>query len=222
MLYVALEPLVRRRWPKTLVSWSRLLTGEFRDPLVGRDILFGVAAGGLLRLTGIVWLAGYWSGRIPDSPPMLLYPQMLLGGRFELGLMADDVVGDTFVALAVLFVMFLLRLLLRRDWLVVAAMAVVFSLIFSAQTNFAVVGVVGWVLFWLLLAAVVLRFGLLTLVVMALVSDLLRLPLTPDPSAWYFSVGVVALLAVSALTGFAFYTSLGGKSAFGGLKLEEG
>jgi serine/threonine-protein kinase len=222
MLYVALEPLVRRRWPKTLVSWSRLLTGEFRDPLVGRDILFGVAAAGLLRLTGIVWLAGYWRGRIPDFPPMLLYSQMLLGGRFEFGLIADDVIGDTFVALAVLFVMFLLRLLLRRDWLVVAVMAVVFSLIFSARTNFAVVDVVGWVLFWLLLAAVVLRFGLLTLVVMSLVSDLLRLPLTPSPSAWYFGVGVVVLLAVLALTGFSFYTSLGGKSAFGGLKLEEG
>ena len=73
-----------------------------------------------------------------------------------------------------------------------------------------------------LLAAVVLRFGLLTLVVMSLVSDLLRLPLTPSPSAWYFGVGVVVLLAVLALTGFSFYTSLGGKSAFGGLKLEEG
>jgi hypothetical protein len=60
------------------------------------------------------------------------------------------------------------------------------------------------------------------MVVMFLVGDMLNLPLTPDPSAWYFGVGVVALLAVSALTGIAFYTSLGGKSAFGGLKLEEG
>ena len=26
-------------------SWSRLLSGQFRDPLVGRDILFGVMLG---------------------------------------------------------------------------------------------------------------------------------------------------------------------------------
>ncbi|MGO9123429.1 MAG: protein kinase domain-containing protein [Terriglobales bacterium] len=222
MLYLALEPLVRRRWPKTLVSWSRLLAGEFRDPLVGRDVLFGVAAAALLRFTDIVWLAGYWKGRVPDFPPILPFPQMLLGGRFELGQIAGNVMSNTFFGLAVLFVLFLLRLLLRRDWLVVAGMAVVFPLVLSAQSNFAVVDVVSGVLGWLLIAVVALRCGLLAVVVTFLVSNLLSLPLTPDPSAWYFGVGVVALLAVSALTGFAFYTSLGGKSAFGGLKLEEG
>ena len=41
LLYIALEPYVRRRWPATLVSWSRLLAGGFRDPLVGRDLLAG-------------------------------------------------------------------------------------------------------------------------------------------------------------------------------------
>ena len=38
VLYVALEPYVRRRWPDALVSWTRVLAGRFRDPLVGRDI----------------------------------------------------------------------------------------------------------------------------------------------------------------------------------------
>jgi serine/threonine-protein kinase len=46
-LYIALEPYVRRRWPATLVSWSRLLAGRFRDPLVGRDVLVGCLAGDL-------------------------------------------------------------------------------------------------------------------------------------------------------------------------------
>jgi len=41
VLNIALEPYVRRRWPATLVSWSRLLAGDFRDPLVGRDVLAG-------------------------------------------------------------------------------------------------------------------------------------------------------------------------------------
>ena len=46
MLYMAIEPWVRRHWPQTIISWSRLLSGKGRDPLVGRDILFGVASGG--------------------------------------------------------------------------------------------------------------------------------------------------------------------------------
>jgi len=33
LFYIALEPYVRRLWPKTLVSWHRLLAGRFR----GRD-----------------------------------------------------------------------------------------------------------------------------------------------------------------------------------------
>jgi hypothetical protein len=41
LFYVGLEPFVRRRWPGSLVSWSRVLAGSFRDPLVGRDLLVG-------------------------------------------------------------------------------------------------------------------------------------------------------------------------------------
>jgi len=39
LLYTGLEPYVRRRWPSSIISWSRVLTGQFRDPLVGRDVL---------------------------------------------------------------------------------------------------------------------------------------------------------------------------------------
>ena len=45
MLYVALEPYVRRRWPQSMITWNRLLAGGFRDPLVGGHLLVGVAWG---------------------------------------------------------------------------------------------------------------------------------------------------------------------------------
>ena len=45
VVYLAFEPFVRRRWPDRIVSWSRLLAGGFRDPLVGRDILIGAVFG---------------------------------------------------------------------------------------------------------------------------------------------------------------------------------
>lgn len=45
LLYFALEPFVRRRWPDALISWSRLLKGDLRDPLVGRDVIVGVLSG---------------------------------------------------------------------------------------------------------------------------------------------------------------------------------
>src|SRR6185503_14490705 len=34
VLYLALEPIVRRVWPDHLVAWSRLVSGRWRDPLV--------------------------------------------------------------------------------------------------------------------------------------------------------------------------------------------
>ena len=37
---MAIERYVRRRWPEILVAWTRLLSGEFRDPLVARNIGF--------------------------------------------------------------------------------------------------------------------------------------------------------------------------------------
>jgi serine/threonine-protein kinase len=55
LYYIALEPEVRRTWPHTLISWSRLLAGRLRDPLVGRDVLVGVTAGSSGPVSG--WAA---------------------------------------------------------------------------------------------------------------------------------------------------------------------
>ncbi|HEX5474485.1 MAG TPA: serine/threonine-protein kinase [Vicinamibacterales bacterium] len=45
VLYLAFEPFVRRAWPSMLVGWTRVLAGRLRDPIVGRDVLLGVACG---------------------------------------------------------------------------------------------------------------------------------------------------------------------------------
>jgi serine/threonine-protein kinase len=59
LIYIALEPTLRRRWPHRIVSWNRLLTGNFRDPLVGKDLLIGALAGiAILLNTCYISLAG--------------------------------------------------------------------------------------------------------------------------------------------------------------------
>ncbi|NIL96916.1 MAG: hypothetical protein GTO62_07200, partial [Planctomycetales bacterium] len=45
LTYLAFEPYIRRFWPTLLISWNRLLTGRFRDPSVGRDLLVGATVG---------------------------------------------------------------------------------------------------------------------------------------------------------------------------------
>ena len=41
LFYCAIEPFVRRWWSEIFISWSRLLAGDFRDPMVGRHVLLG-------------------------------------------------------------------------------------------------------------------------------------------------------------------------------------
>lgn len=45
VLYMALEPYVRKLWPELIISWTRLMSGRVRDTLVGRDVLYGVMLG---------------------------------------------------------------------------------------------------------------------------------------------------------------------------------
>src|SRR6266436_3295880 len=67
LLYVALEPFIRRRWPQRIISWSRLLAGNFRDPLVARDIVLGAVFGAVMILLSVVsFVSLRWIGRPPE------------------------------------------------------------------------------------------------------------------------------------------------------------
>jgi hypothetical protein len=50
LMYIALEPFVRRRWPGVLIGWSRLLAGHYRDAIIGRDLFVGRGLGVLFAL----------------------------------------------------------------------------------------------------------------------------------------------------------------------------
>src|SRR5262249_31723012 len=64
LFYLAIEPYVRRWWPHRMVSWSRLLAGDLRDPLIGRDILVGGAFGLTIVVVVRIWnLTPVWMGK---------------------------------------------------------------------------------------------------------------------------------------------------------------
>ena len=51
LVYLALEPAVRARWPHSIMTWNRVLAGRWLDAQVGSHILIGAAAGGPLRFS---------------------------------------------------------------------------------------------------------------------------------------------------------------------------
>src|SRR4030095_5125664 len=92
VLYIALEPHMRRIWPGVMIGWSRLLAGQVRDPLVGRDILIGVlVAIGDGLVIALHAALRRWSGQAPSFPTgassdpfvgMAASSDFLLGGRY--------------------------------------------------------------------------------------------------------------------------------------------
>jgi hypothetical protein len=107
LLYVALEPHVRRVWPERLVSWTRLLEGRWRDPMVARDVLCGclvVWAGAAFFIVGAAASAG--------GPPMLgleysLDP--LLGLRYGFAALLQGCAAAIHTGLVLLVLLFVLR-----------------------------------------------------------------------------------------------------------------
>jgi len=222
VLYIALEPYVRRRWPGTIVSWSRLLAGGLRDPLVGRDILVGCVLGTVLSLMfSLARLLPTWMGSPPPTPRGFSM-RLLLGGRHIVSGTLGMLIGSIFTGLVVLFLIFLLRLLLKNQW----AAAAVFLLVMTAsdalpsETPLLIAPFLA--IAWVLLVLVLMRFGLVAAITAFFVNTVLTaFPITTQTSAWYAGIGLSALVVITAVTLYAFYTSLGGRPVFGGVKLED-
>jgi serine/threonine-protein kinase len=227
VLYIAMEPYVRRRWPATLVSWSRLLAGGFRDSLVGRDVLAGCLMGAfVIDLARLGWFVPSWFDQPP--PRLLSGPDwQFLGARTIIADISNNVVSSLLASFAFLFVLFLFRALLRKEW----AAAVAFVVFFTALLNSPVLFAGGQLAAIALLIGLILtglgvfllrRLGLLAVAVSFFFSGLLTsFPLTTQMSSWYAGISLTGILLMAALTFSAFYTSLGGQKAFGGRFLEE-
>jgi serine/threonine-protein kinase len=223
VLYVALEPYVRRRWPATLVSWSRLLAGDFRDPVVGRDVLAGCLLGAFsIVLVRVGWFVPVWLGRPPLKP--FSGPQwQFLGARTIIADVSNRLISAPLYWLAGLFVLFLLRALLRKEW----AAAIVWVLLFTvlappSADQYAPVVLVRALIVNSLQVFLLIRFGLLALVATEVFNNILgSFPLTTQGSSWYASMSLAGIVLLAAIALYAFYTSLGGRPIFGGAVLEE-
>ena len=221
LLYIALEPFVRRRWPVSLVSWSRLLSSSFRDPLVGRDLLVGSVLGIIWALLGhLNYIVALWTGAPPD-PPSVGPLHLFSGARAIIPLVSSSLVQSMFLGLASLFILFLLRILLRRQW----AAAVMFILIPSALSlgsDSLLVAMIFAALSWGVCLLVLVRNGLLATIMGILFNELLYFsPITTQLSALYSGIGLAGLALLLGLTVYAFYTSLGGQPLFGRVSIED-
>lgn len=220
LLYLALEPYVRRRWPDTIISWSRILSGSLRDPLVGRDLLVGVLFGiGYTLLFQSHSLVRIWRGWAPYAAGLDSLPGVR--DLISVGFL-DILTSNIFVALLLFFLLFLLRALTRRQWLAASICVLIFVVQGSLIPNDPLIGALFSCLAQTLTVIVLLRFGLVALATGYFVSKfLVSVPLTTDFSIWYAGSALAVLFAVLSLAGYAPHTSLGGQKVFAGKLLDE-
>ena len=214
--YLALEPWVRRYWPQTLVTWSRLLAGRWKDPLVGRDVLFGI-------LLGVVYSILFQSYEITNlyhgSPPETAFIATNLNSvRFWAYTIAghlDDALGG---ALYFFMILFVLRAVLRKQWLGGLAFVLIFVAM-RAPNQGAWYGPIFIFAIFSTIVVVMLRFGVFATMCLMFTTDTIpAMLMTTDFTAWYGQSSWVIVALLIGVTLWAFRTSLGGRQLIPAMK----
>ena len=208
-LYIALEPYVRSKWPQTIVSWTRLLSGKVRDPLVGRDVLLGT-------LLGMFWILVFYLGYLFDiragARPMLSSTNVLDGARSAISMWFGHIVGALVGVLLFFFVLVFLRVLLRNAWVSAALFVLIFAIPKILASEHRLIDGPVWIIIYLIAAFAIVRFGLIVLAIAAFTADvLLNVPLTLDSSDWYAPVSILMLLSFVGLALWGFFNALAGQ-----------
>lgn len=213
VVYLAVEPYMRRRWPERLSSWNRALSGRLRDPLVGRDVLVGVLAGVCFAIPTklVAPLLGTFYLVTPVYEPLTPnVPPGLVATMLSMALLRT---AGTFVLLL------LLGLLLRREW--AAAVVVIGLVAFGTRLQLPTfpenspLTWLGAVAFGSLVVLTAVRFGWLAVLVGVFTSSVLTIfPLTFAPHKWYTDATLTAVVALLALAGYGFFVSLRGQKWF--------
>jgi Protein kinase domain len=212
VLYLALEPYVRSKWPQTIVSWSRLLAGKLRDPLVGRDILYGT-------VLGLAWVLVFNVGYLFDmgagDRPQLPQTEILEGVRAAFSIWLGNIVGAILGVLSFFFVLVFLRALVRNRWLAAVLFVLVFALPKILAAQHPLIDSPVWVIIYLIAAIAVVRFGLVVLAVAVFTANiLLNVPFTLDFGEWYAPASAAVVLSIIALALWGFFTALAGQKLF--------
>jgi serine/threonine-protein kinase len=227
LLYLALEPLIRRRLPHVLISWSRLLSGDARDPLVGRDILIGGAFGMVIVLTihafhFVPRLLGN-SMRAPAIHSPLLHEYGLDGWRGFVPLVVNQITASIMFPLIIASAVMFFIMLTRRNAIGIGISWLIFY--FALFLNFGdrnspISFVIALVLPSVLLF-VLTRYGLLALIATFFYIHVWPFyPATTELTAWYATTYILQLILLIAIASWAFRVSLAGQRVFSGSFLE--
>jgi predicted Ser/Thr protein kinase len=218
VVYLALEPELRARWPHSIVTWNRLLAGRWKDAQVNAHILIGAAVGVIFWLGAEVTQILYGNGNLDPEGSL----GVVLGTRQWIATHAGTLAGDLLAAFVLFLIVFGIRLLVRRNLLAAILTATVGVLINFGQNpanllaHWKVMVPIYFVLFAVLIF-VLLRFGLVAFsAAIFFLNTCGKIVVGADWTTWYAPYGLATLALLLGIALFAFWRSLGSRELFVG------
>jgi len=123
-------------------------------------VLFGTVLGVLWR---VIFEIRHLTVAHLGSTPVLMTADYLIGGRFALSACVAQIPNSIQATLIFFFLFFILRVILRKQWLAAAAFSLIFALRKVAGSNHPAVDFSAMILIYGIAAVVVVRFGLVAL-----------------------------------------------------------
>lgn len=221
VLYMAIEPPMRRIRPQALVSWVRLLSGKWRDPLVGRDVLLGATfAFGMSFVLMIGTLIGSMVQGVSAS--IMTNLDSLMGPRQLLAFGLSGVVAMLALSFFGAFGFVGLCLLLKRVWLASVVVLIVVAVPFLPTLAVDPVAVVINLTIVAALLVVLQRSGVLGLLAAASTLQLvLTTPLTLDLSSWQGGLAIFGMAIPLSLAVYGYRVTISGAKWGGTMKSGE-
>jgi predicted Ser/Thr protein kinase len=213
IIYLAIEPAVRARYPHSIITWNRVLAGRWFDAQVAADVLIGGAVG-----CGL-WMASLLL-ELRTVPAVNTGGNVfvLLGTRQWIARFATTSAEAMTYGLLVFAMVCFVRLLVRYDLLAALVTAVIFTLSEGdvvQSTNWAVPML--FIALYGVLAFVLVRIGLVaTISAIFFINGFGSIWLGSDWKAWYAPIGIASILLLLSIATLAFWKSLGSRDLLGG------
>ena len=213
-MYLALEPIVRRNLSELIVSWNRLLVGDWRDPLVGRDVLLGTLWG-IAHLT-LIYAAFSMEQTFSSEFRLFGLANSLIALRSSLAMIfISSGMGVVYGFISICFLVSLFLMVRRRLYagIIVFVFVATIQILFFAQSLIYLPFTLAISIFWCL---VITRLGLVATIVSASVFTWAESTLfTLNFSAWYAGGMFVTCFLIFALLAYGFKISLANQKLFG-------
>jgi hypothetical protein len=199
-LYLAGEPHVRRHWPDALISWSQLLTGQMRSPLMASHVLTGITLKLVMMLIG----GTFFFDRFLHRPLVI---ESLDNTATSVGLVFVFAFVALVYTIVFILLVILLRLLLRRPWLGDLVASLLFSVVLTTgalTTATVLMGRTYFVLHALGVLWLLRRYGLLA-VLAGIAAEFIIVTQPLFYGVWYTSRGLLPVAVVAVVSAWALW-----------------